>query len=304
MERWTASTIPSASNAASEPRVRPVRPQRSSMPRASKAPKRAAPTSIRMAMTLARRSKAEAARPGRYPGSDAACDRHCSRYPGPRRRGYAAGHAIRPLSLPAQALRRWRLSRTRVPRLRASRPGAGGSGDRQTLGSGQRLRRLAETLGGGKNAGLAGPLPPSRQGLGGAQPQGPRLSDDGLHPPHGQKAMPQLRMIPDRLLVAQPWLRLHTPLIEPDVRIARIRLSDKTSRRLSRATPSAASEPHVELIGCPISLSFATFCICLELRSLPSAGVTRFPRYDEALRQPRAPGLSLTGVRLVLSSLT
>src|SRR5208337_1108963 len=141
----------------------------------------------------------EAARPGRYPGSDAACDRHCSRYPGPRRRGYAAGHAIRPLSLPAQALRGWRLSRTRVPRLRASRPGAGGSGDRQTLGSGQRLRRLAETLGGGKNAGLAGPLPPSRQGLGGAQPQGPRLSDDGLHPPHGQKAMPQLRMIPDRL---------------------------------------------------------------------------------------------------------
>ena len=33
----------------------------------------------------------------------------------------------------------------------------------------------------------------------------------------------------------------HTPLIEPDVRTARIRLSDKTSRRLSSATPSAAS---------------------------------------------------------------
>jgi hypothetical protein len=31
-------------------------------------------------------------------------------------------------------------------------------------------------------------------------------------------------------LVARPWLRFHTPLIEPDVRIARIRLSDKTSR--------------------------------------------------------------------------
>src|SRR5271166_1864725 len=58
----------------------------------------------------------------------------------------------------------------------------------------------------------------------------------------------------------------------------RIRLSDKTSRGLSRATPSAASEHHVELIGCPISMSFATFCVCLELRSLPSAGVTRFPR--------------------------
>ncbi len=35
-----------------------------------------------------------------------------------------------------------------------------------------------------------------------------------------------------------------------------------------------------------------------------SAGVSRFPRYYEPLRHPRAPGLSLTGVRLVLSSLT
>ena len=84
----------------------------------------------------------------------------------------------------------------------------------------------------------------------------------------------------------------------------RIRLSDKTSRCRSRATPSAASEHHLELIGCPISVSFATSCICLELRSLPFAGVTRFPRYYEPLRHPRAPGLSLTGVRLVLSSLT
>src|SRR5277367_6701082 len=46
----------------------------------------------------------------------------------------------------------------------------------------------------------------------------------------------------------------------------------------SRATPSAASEHLLELIGCPISMSFATFCVCLELRLLPSTGVTRFPR--------------------------
>src|ERR1700722_198029 len=72
----------------------------------------------------------------------------------------------------------------------------------------------------------------------------------------------------------------------------------------SRATPSAASEHHVELIGCPISMSFATSRVCLELRSLPSAGVTRFPRYYEPLRHPRAPGLSLAGVRLILSFLT
>ena len=31
-------------------------------------------------------------------------------------------------------------------------------------------------------------------------------------------------------LPVQPWLRLHTPLIEPDMQISRIRLSDKTSR--------------------------------------------------------------------------
>ena len=35
-------------------------------------------------------------------------------------------------------------------------------------------------------------------------------------------------------LVVQPWLRFHIPLIEPDVQISRIRLSDKTSRLCSR----------------------------------------------------------------------
>ena len=30
--------------------------------------------------------------------------------------------------------------------------------------------------------------------------------------------------------IAEPFLRFHTPLIEPDVQISRIRLSDKTSR--------------------------------------------------------------------------
>ena len=71
--------------------------------------------------------------------------------------------------------------------------------------------------------------------------------------------------------------------------ISRIRLSDKTSRRLSRATPSAASEHHLELIGCPISMSFATFFVCLELRSLPSASVTRFPRTTNLSATPERP---------------
>src|SRR5258708_38003741 len=68
---------------------------------------------------------------------------------------------------------------------------------------------------------------------------------------------------------------------------------------LSRATPSAVSEQFSELIGCPISKSLTTCCVCLELRSLPSTGITRLQRYYEPLRHPRAPGLSLAGIRFV-----
>ena len=57
----------------------------------------------------------------------------------------------------------------------------------------------------------------------------------------------------------------------------------------------------MELIGCPISRSFTTYCVCLELRSLPSTGITRLQRYYEPLRHPKAPGLSLTGFQLVIA---
>ena len=52
----------------------------------------------------------------------------------------------------------------------------------------------------------------------------------------------------DGALVARPWLRFHTPRIEPDVRIARIRLSDKTSRLRPRhgvPKPAQTYEPEV-----------------------------------------------------------
>src|SRR5271163_1333019 len=69
---------------------------------------------------------------------------------------------------------------------------------------------------------------------------------------------------------------------------------------LSRATPSAVSEHSAEFIGCTISRSFTTYFVCLELRSLPSTGMTRLQRYYEPLRHPNAPGLSLTGLRLII----
>jgi len=89
-------------------------------------------------------------------------------------------------------------------------------------------------------------------------------------------------------LVVPPWLRFHIPLIEPDRQISRIRLSDKTSRfRVQRHLQLLT---HLsELIGCPISRSFTTYCVCPELRSLPSTGVTRLPRYYDLSVTPGRP---------------
>ena len=51
----------------------------------------------------------------------------------------------------------------------------------------------------------------------------------------------------------------------------------------------------------PNLLSLTTSCVCPELRPLPSTGITRFQRYCEPLRHPRAAGPSLTGVRLIIA---
>ena len=41
----------------------------------------------------------------------------------------------------------------------------------------------------------------------------------------------------------------------------------------------------------PISRSLTTYCVRLELRSRPSAGITRHQRYNEPLQLPGRPGL-------------
>jgi hypothetical protein len=49
-------------------------------------------------------------------------------------------------------------------------------------------------------------------------------------------------------IAVQPWLRVHIPLIEPDVRIGRVLLSDKSSRLHPRHVvpkPAQAHEPKV-----------------------------------------------------------
>ena len=107
------------------------------------------------------------------------------------------------------------------------------------------------------------------------------------------------------------------PLIEPDVQISRIRLSDKTSRLRPRHVvpkPAQAYEPEV-----PVEvrewIAPAPPDFVLEAQPpaqprrrvgikrsicLPSPGVTRLQRYYEPLRHPMRPGPSLAGVRLVI----
>jgi len=69
--------------------------------------------------------------------------------------------------------------------------------------------------------------------------------------------------------IVPPWLRFHIPLIEPDMQISRIRLSDKSSR-FSRANAFCSFLTHLsEFDRFPNPpRSFPTYCVCLELRSL------------------------------------
>jgi len=89
------------------------------------------------------------------------------------------------------------------------------------------------------------------------------------------------------------------------------RLPDKsfhTAHRIDRSvipslwhsTSSAASEPSPELLGSCQSPGSRSFDVGLELRPLPSTGITRLLRYYEPLRHPIRPSLALAGCRLVL----
>src|SRR5215469_7946250 len=117
--------------------------------------------------------------------------------------------------------------------------------------------------------------------------------------------MPRCPQNPGRRYQARPCWSGTGHRHAPECRRGR---SCRTERRsdsrplpsLSRVTPSAASEHFSELLGCPISRSFTTSCVSLELRPLPSPGITRLQRYYEPLRHPSAPGLSLAGVRLII----
>ena len=112
---------------------------------------------------------------------------------------------------------------------------------------------------------------------------------------------------PLRGSVPHAVLRFHLPLVEPDVRICRIRLSDGIRSSSPRSRNSFTRRlDHSTTLGILFggsrqhghSPSPCRFPISPEVRPLPSAGVTRFHRYYGPLRLPTRPGLSLAGVRL------
>src|SRR5277367_3655087 len=72
-----------------------------------------------------------------------------------------------------------------------------GSSDDQTA---KRASSCCQAMGGRTHAGLAQQMPQTGQGLGEPQPEGPRLPAPRLNQTHGQKALQDIEMFPDRLL--------------------------------------------------------------------------------------------------------
>jgi hypothetical protein len=113
-----------------------------------------------------------------------------------------------------------------------------------------------------------------------------------------------------RCLTSRTMLRFHIPLIEPDLPISGIRLSD---RFLHEAHGNFPSPHRTALPGTSGSCGVARLAPITaprfpsthpEVRPLPSTGVTRLPRYYEPLRHPTRPGLTLARCQLTPTAVT
>ena len=70
-------------------------------------------------------------------------------------------------------------------------------------------------------------------------------------------------------------------------------------------TPSATPENNLGVIRLIANLPFVVAsCVRLQLRPLPSTGVTRLRQYCEPLRHPSQPSLSLTSCQLIPTAIT
>src|SRR2546427_1051463 len=79
----------------------------------------------------------------------------------------------------------------------------------------------------------------------------------------------------------------------------------RSGHRPLHVTPSATSENNSGVVRLIANLPFVVAsCVRLQLRPLPSTGVTRLRQYYEPLRHPRRPGLSLTSCQLIHTAIT
>ncbi len=80
----------------------------------------------------------------------------------------------------------------------------------------------------------------------------------------------------------------------------------RNRRKPLHATPSATSENSLGVVRLIANLPFYRrfFCVRLQLKPLPSTGITRLPRYYEPLRHPSRPDPSLTNCQLIHTAIT
>ncbi len=143
--------------------------------------------SIRTATTREKNQRQEAPYPRRYRRLVAACDCASRRYSRSRRRQTGAGDNVRIASVSAQALRRWRLSRTEIPGGAEENFAAPGHRDRQAIRSGAGFRSHSAQMGGRAHLRLAREMPQAGEGL--RKPDAKRLGvyPPGIDTPDGQK---------------------------------------------------------------------------------------------------------------------
>ena len=107
----------------------------------------------------------EAAHSRRHPRPADPRHRARRRHSGSRWWRVGDGDDVRPVSVPAETLCRWRLSRPGVPSRCEQNHGASECRDRQALGPRQRLCRAAKAMGGRTHIRMARALSTARQGL-------------------------------------------------------------------------------------------------------------------------------------------
>jgi transposase len=131
----------------------------------------------------------EATHPRRHRGIAAACHRACRRHSRSRRRRSIAGHAIWPVSVFEEAVRRQRLPRPDLSQGRWQNSNRTRHRNRQTFRSGQGFRRPAKALDRRTNDCLAQSVSQACQGLGKSECQSACVLALCLYPSHVTKTL-------------------------------------------------------------------------------------------------------------------